>query len=514
MDWREVGQYITGYLLDVKGILTALLIAFVTFLASQYLRVRRRQLISWVVLFDGPVAGTPGAGEPMWEVTRHGSALHEASLVVLDITSAGQNVTVAGDWAIPLEFHFPDREIIDCEVRDRESAARMAVPATAIDGSRLRFPPMALDPKQRFKVLVLLKPAPPGSGEAGGGSDAISADSWLRRLYLRLFPPGSLSQRVRARGTLNGAGTKDGGVRQQGRNQRRNQLFASGFGALLTLLVGPLIWLRLPAQEPDPTCATGIVSVAGSTAFAPIATSVAHEYESRCRGGSFVITADGSDQGWNDLVGDRNQYRIAMSDGPAGQQFSGGFEAHKVGVVFFAIVANSSLNLNTLSAGQLRDIFKDKPDGDYVAVGRSDGSGTRKAFEQKVLGPNRKAFPNSRPCPVPAAGSTSCTMGTTLDVLTYVNQNKRAIGYAEFDALSFFPNVNVVAIGGVLPTRPGVAKADYPFQATEYFYTVTGAADVTKYYTKLLTSHAMLAKLDNYNFVGCSELPGEECPDL
>jgi ABC-type phosphate transport system substrate-binding protein len=103
-------------------------------------------------------------------------------------------------------------------------------------------------------------------------------------------------------------------------------------------------------------------------------------------------------------------------------------------------------------------------------------------------------------------------MDTTMDLLSYVNQTPNAIGYAEADALPFFPNVSIVAINGVLPTRDQVLKGMYSFVTTEYLYTVENPSDLARNYIDYLTSHTITVGLRDRDFIGCSDFPGGTCP--
>jgi hypothetical protein len=92
-------------------------------------------------------------------------------------------------------------------------------------------------------------------------------------------------------------------------------------------------------------------------------------------------------------------------------------------------------------------------------------------------------------------------------VLGYVNATDNAIGYAEADALPFFPNAGAIPIGGYAPDASNVLKGCYPFYVTEHLYTRgTGSAlgtDVVSF----LNSAAVTAQLrDASGFIPRADL--------
>jgi ABC-type phosphate transport system substrate-binding protein len=95
-----------------------------------------------------------------------------------------------------------------------------------------------------------------------------------------------------------------------------------------------------------------------------------------------------------------------------------------------------------------------------------------------------------------------------MDLLTYVNRVPNAIGYAEADALPYFPNVMTVPINGTLPTRAATLRGAYHFVATEYLYTAERPHGLTSAYLDYLSSDAMAVRLRDRDYIGCTELSG------
>jgi ABC-type phosphate transport system substrate-binding protein len=95
-----------------------------------------------------------------------------------------------------------------------------------------------------------------------------------------------------------------------------------------------------------------------------------------------------------------------------------------------------------------------------------------------------------------------------MDVLNYVNATPNAIGYAEADALPYFPNVATVPIGDSEPTRKDALDGTYPFVATEYLYTAGDPQGLTRDFITYLTDGATSSELRGHGYIGCSDLSG------
>jgi phosphate transport system substrate-binding protein len=470
--------------IDSREVLTALLIALVTgAVGVVWAAFRRRRLIVWSVLYDEPINQGPVIpdGPNMWEIASQGREVEQGSLLVLDVRNGGPEDIEEGHFAVPLYFAVPGRQVVHFKVRDSDDLhdliQRSADTLPPDDASKLVLPPLPLNRRTGFKLLVLL---------TGSGSE------------------------VKAGGIV-----RSGRIVQHVRHSRRNQVAAAL--AVVALLVGVSggVWLANRALTPSAACATGALTVEGSSAFAPIATQIKNAYEQSCPGAAITVSANGSVQGLANLAKGKSPSTIAMYDGLPAQQADTGLTRRPVGVVVFAVVANRSLSSSLFKAGlssdQLKAIFTDPASGGYVAVGRTAGSGTRAAFDSTVVHSDVSALTNAQPCAMTAAGAaapTACTENTTMDLLNYVNRTPNAIGYAEADALPFFSDLGVVPIDGRAPTRDNALSGAYSFVATEYIYTAGSPAGLTADYLNYLTSDAMTARLRDHGYIGCSDLPG------
>lgn len=143
-------------------------------------------------------------------------------------------------------------------------------------------------------------------------------------------------------------------------------------------------------------------------------------------------------------------------------------------------------------------------------MGRSSASGTRQTFVQRLLGGDDSAELRAHACP--ASGGTAnavCLVGTTMELLTDVNATRDAIGYAEADALPFFPNVGAIPVNGFAPTRTNALDGDYKFVTTEHLYTVGVPAGLAADLISFLKSAPVTAQLRaTSSFIACGDLAG------
>src|SRR5262249_44735730 len=228
------------------------------------------------------------------------------------------------------------------------------------------------------------------------------------------------------------------------------------------------------------------------TAFEEIMKTLGDQYERDCPGAIVDYTATSSPQG-TDNLGRINPAeapgRLAMSDGQViptrGHPVN--LVAHRVAILVFAVVVNDQVGarVKTLSRVKLRRIFTgeytnwnqivpgfDKP---IHVVGRSSTSGTRRAFEQQILGGRSEQQPNSDDCEArrdrSGTGGIRCERGDTQALLEEGQQTEGAIGYAELAAASNKPYVATVQIDGTYPNAAGVRGRLYDFWTIEYAYT-------------------------------------------
>lgn len=230
----------------------------------------------------------------------------------------------------------------------------------------------------------------------------------------------------------------------------------------------------------------------------------------------------GSATGLRDLEGSTSDTPvIAMSDGQQ-QPAAPSIRSIPVGVIIFAVVGNRSLPPRTFENGigltkvDIAQAF-DEPGATYRPVGRSRGSGTREAFHQNVLFDD-KAENTASQCQPAAAVTGSppaglCLEDTTLGLLNYVNTTSNAIGYAETDALPFFPDAGAIPVDGYEPTRGNALDGNYKFLATEYLYAKGTPTGLAASLINFLNSAPVIAQLRDASFISCPDLAGSAISD-
>lgn len=123
-----------------------------------------------------------------------------------------------------------------------------------------------------------------------------------------------------------------------------------------------------------------------------------------------------------------------------------------------AVVVHSGVSVDGLTKAQVRDIFAgvitnwkevggaDRP---IVVVSREEGSGTRSAFQEMVMGGEEPPIVDTAILQ-PSSGAVRTTVASTPD----------AIGFLSFGYLD--ESVKALAIEGVVPTRENVLSGAYP----------------------------------------------------
>jgi phosphate transport system substrate-binding protein len=270
-----------------------------------------------------------------------------------------------------------------------------------------------------------------------------------------------------------------------------------------------------PSESPSasPACAKGSLNIIGSTAFMPIAEDAAKAYKSSCPGVSITITGGDSDYGLTqvqDAVKSGSPSAgsmIAMYDGiPSG---TAGLSPYPMGVLILSVVAHAGLYpAGNITTDDLVKIFTKPGEQGKVAVGRRAGSGTRRAFDNDVLGRNPGA-PDKGNCPPPtgrAVSFMSCTEASTPYLLNFINSTPNAIGYAAFPQPgTSYPQVSVLTINNYAPTADNVSSGNYKFWAVENLYAATNSTALTKDFLNFLSHYRDPNQLPD--FIPCYEAP-------
>lgn len=205
------------------------------------------------------------------------------------------------------------------------------------------------------------------------------------------------------------------------------------------------------------------LTAVGSTALLPLIKASATDYQaahpdvkiSVSGGGSFVGIAQaasgGADMGDSDVVAPGNA----------------GLVDHKVAVVGFAIAANPSAGVDSLSPKQIRDIFAGRvtnwkdvggKDQQIVVINRPRTSGTRAVFNATIMGTSK--ISEAGGLTEDSSGSVTTMVGTTPGAVTYVS-----LSYTKDKP------VTVIKINGVAPNADTIRAGKYPIWSYEHIFT-------------------------------------------
>jgi len=443
----------------VQTILTTLVAILVTWAVTSFLQRKR---IAWRDYLDAPVNLDPKEASRVssWKILCEDREVTDPSLVLLRIRNAGIVDITDGDFTSTLEFSFHGRQIrgsdvIECNGESEYKVLPLENRNKAVGCDRIKLAEFSMNRGDRITLLVLL------SGMARG---------------------------VGVKGHIHGGKV----IHEPPRRGPRTRTLVFG-GAATLLLSGLLAGVFLAATTGvPPSCVGGRLTLDGSSAFAPAATKIGQAYHHTCPGASISVgDASGSINGLNDLVDAGSQRPqaasvLAMSDGSAPSGYAA-LIPHPVGVIIFTVVVNKQDGVFKLTTAQLRDIYRGAitnwsrlggPDLPIHVVGRQDPSGTRRIFQQKILGGRTETAPTSYDCvhqnQGPASPVISCEVRTTMALLQYVARIPGAIGYAQAADAGASGNANIqpVQIDG-LGAEPGVignGPGKYHFWAVEYLY--------------------------------------------
>jgi ABC-type phosphate transport system substrate-binding protein len=516
---------------DIQTILAVVTLIATTggWLFDRYV-VRRRRL-SYRVHWNRPVDVTPTAAHGMnLSIMHDGTMVDRPSFVVLRVENVGSFDIAADDVSDPLLFTFGGRRIVHYEIQETDPP-ELADAILRPDGSTgpelrpyhpgqvdesadgaLRLPQFAMARKARFKLLVLL---------SGTGT------------------------RVTARAQVSG-----GEVVAEGRRGARSR-WGLALGGTSLLVAGVLVGLIATHQPttppPDPAAkvacppAPGILSINGSTALYPAINEIAQLYLKACPEQNIQVSnLDRTDVALNQLVEagardklngttDNQLVKLAMADDYVGKKnLSPQLGFWPLGVGLFEVIVNNDTEITQLSTTQLRRLFDGElpkwdaadlkgSDQEVVLVSRLDGSGTRDAFENRVLERPESATVQSDDCVspgklgAPQGGVLHCEMPSTTAMLEKVRDTPGAVGYAskaEIDA--FDPehqHLHSVPIDGVYAKPATVTNGTYRFWAIEklFRYGPERGSTLRDYFVRYLSQQAALAVLHRRGLISCND---------
>ncbi|WP_026425268.1 substrate-binding domain-containing protein [Actinokineospora inagensis] len=463
-----------GLVLTLAGVAVSLLAFCWEFLFIRRKRIGYRVQLDTRIQADdnGQTEVNPGALRQL-DFGDHGTRLIDPTLVLLRLENAGSTNIDLDDYAaregadVGLQVQFPGRRVVDKAITETSDPHLDqffgADSGLGHHGDTIRLPRVPLNRKAHYKVLAVLERDGPNPG--------------------REYPEPVL------------IGAIKGGVRSGRPVKTSSQTGASAWTWLLVASLAVALvafgldtWL-LP---PDPLgCTSGNLVITGSTAFENILQESMDGYTSTCSHAEVVRDTRNSADGILNLnkiaesgLPDKTKDYIVFSDGTTSSG-SDRIKGRPVALVSFSIVVNPEATVPDLSLQNIKDLFSGKIKNwtelgganlPVRLVGRTGGSGSRKAFEQALDGD--EGVMNSENCrdlnhslPSDPNRVRLCERSTTELLLDAVATTPGAIGYSETNKARGHTGVHTILISSGRSSLNNVSKDGF-FWATEYAYTI------------------------------------------
>ncbi|GAA2486850.1 substrate-binding domain-containing protein [Streptomyces thermolineatus] len=470
----DTANTLLSFLTGLVGLLTAL---------QAYGGLRKK--IAFRVQLDAPVVPHEARGLVKLSLLQDGQELPHVSQVLLRVENTSLFDIERGDFQERLGFTFPGRTVVGVSVTEGASRERVGRELN-FSGDQLWLPEMQLNRRDHIKLLVLV---------TGEGNE------------------------VEARGHIAG-----GTVVRDNRRRDSRRRWPLAVGACLVVLSVVALFVpglgRGRTAEAAGPCAAGRLEITGSSAFSQVAEELAEEYRAACPKAQVEIEPTGSLDGLRGLeeLGGSDadpSGRISVSDGPAASGFH--LNGHPVGVAIFSVVVNQGTGVHDLTLDQIRGVYSGKwtnwnqlggNNQRISVVSRGSESGTRRVFENKVLGGVEPAV-SSDDCDrrdrSPRAAVLRCERGGTGELLTEINGNPGAVGYTEMSSAHRYPDVSPVQIEGRDPAIEPIRQGAYPYWTVEYFYTYGTPEEDSRAGAFLAWTNTDTAKniLRSYGYVPC-----------
>ncbi len=246
-----------------------------------------------------------------------------------------------------------------------------------------------------------------------------------------------------------------------------------------------------PSPTPEPDGLSGTITTAGSTTVQPLAEKFANAFSGMFPQVTVTVQGGGSS------VGVKSADEGIVDIGMASRELKSSEPAlvkHVLCRDGIAIVTNPSGTVSDLSKDQVRQIFAGEitnwsqvgaSAGDIIVVAREEGSGTRGAFEEMVMG---ESLITNMAILQPSNGGIRTTISTT----------PNSIGFISFGYLD--ASVKTLAIDGIDATVTNVLNESYSIARPLYFLTKEEPSGIMKTFISFCLSSAgqAIAKGEGY----------------
>lgn len=446
------------------------------------------------------------------ELQQGNTRLVDPSFVLLRIENNGatnidpNDYSVLDDDKVGIRVNFPGRRVAGVVVTElshdflRPSFAEGL--GLGVRDGVIELPKVPLNRATHYKVLAALERIPTDNGGRREGEEF---------------------ETPQVIGGIKG-GVGSGGI-QETKNRTGPPLQAVSLVCFLMLVIIAQFTVSITRDEAAALdCAKGELTLIGSTAFQPVLEDAVTAYKKTCPETVFHIETEGSGRGVRrlDTEGSKDPGLLAFSDGSVSDGYPM-LVRRPIAFSLFSLVANKQAGVSNLNKEQIEQIFAGqipKWDDDSVdggnqpvrLVDREAGSGTRNAFEERVLGGNSTAGENSEDCETLKGGKYKgvirCRRGTTKEVLDTVATTDGAIGYSEIGLALARKDLVRVTIDGHPATLKEADQGAYPFWETEYAYTYgeVEADSLTASFLRYLTNEVGKDIVRSHGHRPCDEL--------
>jgi len=289
--------------------------------------------------------------------------------------------------------------------------------------------------------------------------------------------------------------------------------------------------LPLPAKSARPTfratstaatitCASGSIELLGSSTFGPLVQAAASIYTRQCHASINVVYGNVGGKGIDSAYA-ATTVNAAVRSNPAqagsmiamfnGETSSAPFlTPDPLGVLIFAVVAHTGLYPGSdISSSELKRLFLQGGEPGKVAVGRQAGTGTRVTLLGFLQSHGPAPQVSGNGCP-PPAGSAACTTNSNTALLSFVNETRNAIGYAEVDHESNghpagYSDASVLSIDGIAPTPTNVRNGSYDFATVANLYMPPHPSALAKSFYHYLLQYIAANQSDG--LITCAGVP-------
>jgi len=229
---------------------------------------------------------------------------------------------------------------------------------------------------------------------------------------------------------------------------------------------------------------TGNIKLAGSTSVQPLAEELAMKFMELNRQIKIDVAGGGSGVGVESAA--NGSANIGMASREIKQSEKDANPTIKDIVIAkdgIAVIVNTKNAVNNLTIAQVQEIFSGKitnwksvggADTNITVVNREEGSGTRGAFEEIVLGKNSNFT------------EKAIIQSSTGAVKTAVVADVNAIGYISMGSMN--SDVKGLQINGTDPTMENVVKATYPISRPFNFLVKGEPNEVTQAFINWILS--------------------------